>query len=240
MAGHIVFEGMNINNIIDEIQVQKDISITSNDYLGGSGSSTDFISESGNILTFESYCLHYEESWHGNNHRIGDYKSLFKTYHTKAGVVTSKSNASINGNYIITKFEIKEDTAGNFRISWELREQIPFNVTKQTFRVWGKPKQATATKKTVKKSGSSPSSNTKYLLKNCGLMSKGSKATKCVKVLQKFLQAGGYYKGYKLDGVFGVYTVKELKKVQKKRGLKQTGKWDKATRAYYQKKYKYP
>lgn len=248
MAGHIVFEGMNINNIAEEIQVRRDITFASNDYLGGVGSSTDYVSESGNILTFSSLCLNYEESLHGHTHRIEDYKELNSIYSKKQGVVTSQSNANINGNYIITNFEITEDTGGNFKINWELKEQIPFNVTKQTFRVWGSAAQvnntktSTATKTTTKKvtSGSNISSNTKYLLKTCGLMSKGSKATKCVKVLQKFLQAGGYYKGYKLDGVYGVYTVKEMKKVQKKRGLKQTGNWDKATRAYYQKKYKYP
>ena len=52
------------------------------------------------------------------------------------------------------------------------------------------------------------------------------------------MQGQGYYKKYKVDGKFGSYTKTELKKLQKAKKLKQTGKWDKATIKYFQKKYK--
>ena len=61
-----------------------------------------------------------------------------------------------------------------------------------------------------------------------------------MKYLQKFLQSLGYYKKYKIDGIYGKYTKAEVKKLQKAKKLKQTGNWDKNTVKYFQKKYKYP
>ena len=71
-------------------------------------------------------------------------------------------------------------------------------------------------------------------------MKKGSTSKKCVKSLQKFLQSKGYYKNYKVDGLYQIYTEKAVKSLQKQYKLKVTGQWDKNTRAYWQKKYKYP
>lgn len=244
MVGHIVFNGMNINNIIEEIDVSKERDYSDSPYVGSSGSTTSYVSEYARVITCSSLCMHYEESAHGNPHRIDDYKQLAETYKNKTAVLTSESNLDLKGNYMITKFNVTEDTMGNFTIDWEFKEVVPFNVTKQTFKVWGKSSVAStgASKKTTttKTSTSGPSSNTKYLLKSCPLMSKGSKSKSCVKRLQKFLQAGGFYKGYKVDGVYSTYTFKAVKQAQKKRKLKQTGNWDKTTRAYYQKLYKYP
>lgn len=240
MTGYIVFNGMNINRIIDQIDVNTEKAYTDSPYVGSSGSHTEYISENGRVITCQSLCMHYEQSAHGNSHRIDDYKQLAKTHKNKTGVLTSNSELDLKGNYLISKFDVTEDTMGNFTISWEFREVVPFNVTKQSFRVWGKAgvSKTGTTKTTTTSSG--PSTNTKYLLKVCPLMSKGSKSTACVKRLQKFLQSGGLYKGYKVDGVYGTYTVKAVKQAQKKRKLKQTGKWDTTTRAYYQKLYKYP
>lgn len=241
MAGHIIFNGISINNIIDEIKVESKRNYRTSEYVGSTGSDTSYISEESKVITFSNLCMHYEESTQGNKHRINDYLDLSTQFKNKTGVLTSQSNLDLKGNYIITQFEPVEDTMGNFTIQWELTEKSVFNVTKTTFRVWGKSSSSKNSKTTTtKKSGSNLSSNTKYLLKTCGLMSKGSKSTKCVKCLQKFLQSGGYYKGYTVDGVYGTYTVKAMKQAQKKKGLKQTGKWDKNTRNYYRKKYNYP
>ena len=145
---------------------------------------------------------------------------------------------------MLTGFDYTEDTNGNYIIDWEFQEVIKFNVTSKTFRVWGKAVSSTNKKKktTTKTSNTQNklSSNIKLLLKSCPLMSKGSSNKKCVKSLQKFLQSKGYYKNYKVDGIYAIYTEKAVKSLQKQNKLKSTGKWDKNTRAYFQKKYKYP
>lgn len=84
------------------------------------------------------------------------------------------------------------------------------------------------------------STTTKTLLKSCGTLSPSNKASKCVKYLQKFLQSVGYYKKQKVDGIYGSKTKAEVKKLQKAKKLKQTGKWDNNTIKYFRKKYKYP
>ena len=142
----------------------------------------------------------------------------------------------------MTGFDYTEDTQGNFICDWEFTEVMKFNVTAKTFRVWGKATSSTnKTKKaTTKTAKNSLNSNVKYLLKTCGTMKKGSTSKKCVKSLQKFLQSKGYYKNYKVDGLYQIYTEKAVKSLQKQYKLKATGQWDKNTRAYWQKKYKYP
>lgn len=243
MAGHIVFGGMNINNIIEEIKIDRTQSFTTSPYVGKMGSSTKFSNANGRTITFKSICKYDEKSPHGRGHRIMDYLHIADTYNRKTAVLTSKSESHINGNYINTKFDYTEDTQGNYIIEWEFQEVIKFNVTKKTFRVWGKAiSSSNKTKKTTTKTSSSNNlnSNVKYLLKTCGTMSKGNTSKKCVKSLQKFLQSKGYYKNYKVDGLYQVYTEQAVKGLQKKFKLKSTGKWDKNTRSYFQKKYKYP
>lgn len=242
MAGYIVFGGMNINYIINEIQVKKPQDFNTTHYIGQSGSATNFVSSSGRVLTFKSLCKYDEESPHGRGHRINDYKYIAETYNKKSKVVTSPSKSQINGNYIITDFNYTEDTRGNFTIDWELTEVIKFNVTAKTFRVWGKSLKNTkkSTKKVTKTVKNSLNTNVKYLLGKCQLMSKGHKGKKCVQSLQKFLQSKGYYTKYKVDGNYAVYTEQAVKSLQKKYKLKATGKWDKNTRRYFQKQYKYP
>lgn len=243
MAGHIVFAGMNINNIIKEINVNKPQNHNTSSYVGADGSTTNYVSSEGRTLTFKSICTSEEESPHGRGHRINDYKYLAENFNKTPKVLTSPSTSNINGNYIITDFNYTEDTGGNYNIDWEFKEVIKFNVVSKTFRVWGKSvSSANNTKKTTTKTSntSNLNSNTKYLLKTCPTMSKGHSGKKCVKALQKFLQSQGYYKGYKVDGLYQVYTEKAVKSLQKKFKQKVTGKWDKNTRNYFQKKYKYP
>ena len=242
MGGHIVFGGMNINYIINEIQVKNPQDFSTSPYIGQNGSTTSFVSSSGRILTFKNICKYDEKSPHGRGHRINDYKYIAKNFNKKSKVVTSPSKSKINGNYIITGFDYTEDTKGNFICDWELTEVIKFNVTSKTFRVWGKSLKNTkkSKKKVTKSTKNSLNSNVKYLLKTCPVMSKGHKGKKCVKSLQKFLQSKGYYTKYKIDGDYAIYTEQAVKSLQKKFKLKSTGKWDKNTRNYFQKKYKYP
>lgn len=243
MAGHIVFAGMNINNIIKEINVNKPQNHNTSSYVGADGSTTNYVSSEGRTLTFKSICTSEEESPHSRGHRINDYKYLAENFNKTPKVLTSPSTSNINGNYILTDFNYTEDTGGNFNIDWEFKEVIKFNVVSKTFRVWGKSVSSTnKNKKTTTKTSntSNLNSNTKYLLKTCPVMSKGHTGKKCVKALQKFLQSQGYYKGYKIDGLYQIYTEKAIKSLQKKYKQKVTGKWDKNTRNYFQKKYKYP
>lgn len=245
MAGHIVFENIPITNIIDDINIKSTRDYTTSPYVGGTGSSTNFVSELGRVLSFKSLCPHYEELEDDGSVKseppITTFINLGKTYKNKTGVLTSSSHIDLKGNYLCTQCEVVEDTGSNFTIDWEFTEVLPFNSVKKTFRVWGSASSTTKKqKKNAKKSGNKLNSNSKKLLKSCGTLSSSNKVKKCVKYLQKFMQSLGYYKKYKVDGKFGSNTQSELKKLQKAKKLKQTGKWDKATIKYFQKKYKYP
>ena len=244
MAGHIVFAGWNINYIVDEIKVTNPMSHNTSPYVGKTGSTTSYVSSQGRVISFTNICKRSEDNT-SKGHRINAYKYLAKTYSKTPKVLTSPSQSKMNGNYIVTGFDYTEDTQGNFICSWEFTEVLKFNATRKTFRVWGKAvsssnKEKKTTTKTSSNNSTNLSSNVKLLLKSCPLMSKGHSGKKCVKSLQKFLQSKGYYKKYKVDGIFAIYTEQELKKLQKSVKVKATGKWDKATLSYFQKKYKYP
>lgn len=241
MASHIVFAGWNINYITNEIKVSNPMSHNTSEYIGQSGSTTNYVSSQGRVITFSNICKKDEDNT-SKGHRINAYKDLAKEYSKTPKVLTSPSQSDLNGNYIVTGFNYTEDTQGNFICDWEFTEVMKFNVTAKTFRVWGKATSSTnKTKKTTTKTAKNNlNSNVKYLLKTCGTMKKGSTNKKCVKSLQKFLQSKGYYKNYKIDGLYQIYTEKAVKSLQKQYKLKATGQWDKNTRAYWQKKYKYP
>ena len=244
MAGHIIFENISITNIIDDITIKQSRNYNTSPYIGATGSNTNFISRLGRVISFKSLCPSYEEIGLSEP-PITTFKKLSEEYENKTGVLTSPSHIDLKGNYLCTGFDVVEDTGNNFTISWEFTEVIQFNSVKQTFRVWGSAastsskQKATATKKqtTTKSSGSKVNTTTKTLLK-CGVLSPSNKVKACVKYLQKFLQSLGYYKKYKIDGLYGKYTKAELKKLQKARKLKTTGNWDKATVNYFKKKYK--
>ena len=88
---------------------------------------------------------------------------------------------------------------------------------------------------------SNKSDNCESLFKNCNKkLSRSSKKSDCVKKLQTFLQAHGYYlksgkHTLKLDGYYGPYTQSAVKSIQKAYKLKPTGAWDKQTIAYFKK-----
>ena len=247
MTGHIVFENIPITNIIDDITITKSRTYNTSPYIGGSGGSTsNFVSELGRVISFKSICPNYDET--DAESPISIFQGLSETYKNKTGVLTSNSHVDLKGNYLCTGFEIVEDTGNNFTIDWEFTEVLPFNMVKKTFRVWGSAatktasttKKQTAAKTTTKTSGSKLSSTTKTLLKSCGTLSPSNKSRKCVKYLQKFMQSLGYYKKYKVAGIYAKYTKSELKKLQKAKKLKATGNWNKTTLNYFRKKYKYP
>ena len=244
MAGHIVFENIPITNIIDNITTKESRDYNTSPYVGGTGSDTNFVSELGRVISFKSICPSYEELNEDGSVKseppITIFKNLSKEYKNKTGVLTSESHADLKGNYLCTDFEIEEDTGNNFTIKWEFTEVIPFNTVKQTFRVWGSAsaKQKKGAKTNTKTSGNKLSKSSKTLLKSCGTLKPSNKVRKCVKYLQKFLQSHGYYKKGKIDGKYGNTTKAEVKKLQKKFKLKQTGNWDSQTIRYFQKKYK--
>ena len=245
MAGHIVFENIPITNIIDDIDIKYTRDYNTSPYVGGTGSNTNFVSELGRILSFKSIVTSYDELETDGSVKtespITTFLNLSKEYKNKTGVLTSSSHIDLKGNYLCTGCNVVEDTGNNFTIDWEFTEVIQFNSVKKTFRVWGSASSTTKKQqKTAKTSGSKLNSNSKKLLKSCGTLSSSNKVKACVKYLQKFMQSLGYYKKYKVDGKFGSYTKTELKKLQKAKKLKQTGKWDKDTIKYFQKKYKYP
>ena len=122
MKAHIVFAGMNINYIINEIQVTKPYEHNTSNYIGSAGSKTSFVSSGGREISFKSLCKHNEKSTKNRGHRIRDYKALVNNYTRKSGVLTSPSKSHINGNYIITKFDYTEDTQGNYIIDWGFKE----------------------------------------------------------------------------------------------------------------------
>ena len=240
MAGHIIFANTPITNIIGEINIKQTRNYNTSPYVGGTGSSTNYVSELGRVITFKSICTNYDEDI-GSKAPITVFKELAKTYKSKTGVLTSSSRLDLKGNYLCTGFDVVEDTGNNFTIEWEFTEVLKFNKVKKTFRVWGSSSSTKkkSTKKT-KTSGSKLSKTSKTLLKSCGTLTPSNKTRKCVKYLQKFLQSLGYYKKSKVDGKYGSKTKAEVKKLQKAKKLKQTGNWDKNTLKYFQKKYKYP
>ena len=244
MAGHIVFENIPITNIIDDIDIKYTRDYNTSPYVGGTGSNTNFVSELGRVLSFKSIVTSYDEINDDGSVKaespITTFLNLGKNYKNKTGVLTSSSHIDLKGNYLCTGCDVVEDTGNNFTIDWEFTEVIPFNSVKPTFRVWGSAKAATTKqqKTATKTSGNKLSATSKSLLKKCGTLSTSNKVKKCVKYLQKFMQSLGYYKKYKVDGKFGSSTKAELKKLQKAKKLKQTGKWDKNTISYFQKKYK--
>ena len=243
MAGHIVFENIAITNIIDDITIKQKRDYNTSPYIGGTGSNTNFVSELGRVISFKSICPYYEEIEDDGSVKseppITIFKNLAATYKNKTGVLTSASHIDLKGNYLCTDFEVEEDTGSNFTVKWEFTEVIPFNSVKKTFRVWGSASSTTKKqKKTAKTSGNKLNKTSKTLLKSCGTLSPSTKASKCVKYLQKFLQSLGYYTKHKVDGIYGSSTQTAVKKVQKAKKLKVTGKWDKATVKYFKKKYK--
>lgn len=240
MQGHIVIDGLNINRIIDEIKVSTDLAYSESPYVGAKGSQVEYVSETGRVITCSNLCAFYEESCHEREHRIDDYRYQAEINKTKPAVLTSKSHLDLKGNYLVTGFNVTEDTMGNFIIDWEFTEVMKFNTTKQTFRVWGN--KNTNQNKADTKMTALVKKSIKYLYGGkCGTLKKGSSGT-CVKALQNMLQSNGLYKGCTVDGSYGNETFKAVGKMQqrivkKDKSVKVNGAFDKPTRDYVKKYY---
>lgn len=234
---HVTFEKMRIKYIINKIDVQRSQNYNTSPVVGGDGSTTSYISRTGRVISFTSMCLK-NEIGKDKKHRIQKYIRLAEIYSRIPGVLTSPSKSDLKGRYLITNFDYTENTNGDYEIDWEFTEITKFNVTLKTFKVWNK-KGSTNNKKKKTSKTNGLNSNLKNLLGKCGTMRKGSTG-KCAKALQIFLQSQGFYKKYKLDGLYQRYTKEAVEGLQRKYKLKVNGEWDKTTRKYFQKKYDYP
>ena len=234
----IVLGGMEIDAIEESIKEVNAMEHSTNPHIGVNASDTEFITQYGRKLSFKSVVHEIESSNSGQGHRIQDYQNLFDIHKKTSAYLVSNSHASYNGKYIITKFDKEEEAGGSFVIDWELQEIITAPVTSKTFRVWGKAPSATTTPTTTTKKVT-VSTNTKILITKCYLMSRKKHGTKtglvCVKRLQTFLKANGFFLKYKTNGNFNKATEIELKKLQRKRKIPQSGAWDSKTRLFYKK-----
>lgn len=245
---YLKIDGTDIINIegIDEDPQWEHVT---NSNIGIKASDTQYISEEGRKITFKSSIPFHEEKYDIRFYRKLAEKLKKPLKKDPWGYkLVSNAKGDYGGFYVLVDFKPKMDNAGNYELEWGLQEIIIPNVTEtKTFRVFG---TATSTKKTGTVKKAVASNNTILLILNCPVMGRKIKIGKskitydekkgisCVKRLQKFLQAGGFYTKYKVDGWFSTYTAKELKKAQKKRKLKGTGNWDKKTIEYYKKLYK--
>ncbi len=240
-------EGVEIKNI-EGINEDPQWEHVTNSNVGVKGTDTQYISEEGRKITFHSSIPYDEPKYDIRFYRkLAEKLKIPPKTEPFAYLLTSNAKGDYKGNYILVDFQPKMDNAGNYELDWHFQEVIVPKVTEKTFRVFG---TATTTKKTGTVKKAVASNNTMLLILNCPVMGRKikigngkttyeeKKGISCVKRLQKFLQAGGYYTKYLVDGWFSTYTAKELKKAQKKRKLKQTGNWDKKTIEYYKKLYK--
>ena len=102
MTSFIVFAGMNIRYIIDEIQVQKPYEHNTSAYVGSRGSTTTPVSSEGRVISFKSICKADELSETGRDHRIRDYKDIVNIYAFQSGVLTSPSSNSCACLYFLS------------------------------------------------------------------------------------------------------------------------------------------
>jgi len=231
----IMLGGMEIDAIEESIKEVNAMEHSTNPHIGVNASDTEFITQTGRKLSFKSVVHEIESSNSGREHKIQDYQNLFDTHKKTPAYLVSNSYAEYNGKYIITKFDKEEEAGGSFVIDWELQEVITAPVTSKTFRVWGKAPTATTT--TTKKV--TVSANTKALITKCPTMNRKKNGTKtgqiCVKRLQIFLKAHGLFLKYKTNGGYGKAMELEVKKLQRKRKIPESGAWDARTIAFYKK-----
>lgn len=236
---------IDIKNISTDISINNSVDYNNNklknsNYLFFNDVVTKEINFSSIVPNYDKELLNtYNNAWENNINNINEviiYYNLFNDNDTGDNYLESSPN------YYWVGFELEDSLDNSIIIKWSFIEYKSFKPVTKNFKIWSKIQTKNTNKTSSKKKGKNePSNNTKLLLSKCGNLHRiDDKSVKCVKYLQKFLKSGGYYKGYKTDGIFSYYTERELKKAQKKRGLLQTGKWDYLTRCYYIIKYKYP
>lgn len=142
-------------------------------------------------------------------------------------LVTTSAIDIPNGQYIITENSSRKQTYSD-TTEWELEftTYSPLNLYKY------KNNNSAIQKALNKMKNKGSSATNKKKLKKCNYKklkySKKKKVVKCVKYLQKVLKSNKCYSG-KIDGWFGKDTVSAVKKFQKKKKLKKTGKVNKKT-----------
>lgn len=230
-----IFASVEIKYIKDSIKINQQRNYSNNSFVGNpSSNDITYISSDGKTVSFQSIV----EAKDINTLNI--YRNLEKEYTTKTGVLVSTTDLDVNGNYYLTSYNEEKLVNGSYIINWEFTEFIKPNKVQATFKRIGKSatKKTTTTKKTTKKETSTYITK---LLTDCKTMKKGQTNSKCVKYLQKFLQSKGYYKKYKVDGDYLVYTQQAVKQLQKAYKIKVSkanqGVWDSVTRNYWRKKY---
>jgi hypothetical protein len=129
----------------------------------------------------------------------------------------------------VKEFSISFPVKNYREYTWLIVEDAEFKVESKKFSTFNYKKSKTATKNTspVKFPASIE------LLLKCNIVKNCKKFNlKCVIAWQRRLTADGYYaaNGYVIDGQFCTYTERETKKWQKRYNIKQTGKFDKATK----------
>ena len=229
------FAGVEIKYIMKSIKINQQRNYSNDTFIGNpSSNNITYISSDGKTISFQSIV----EAKDTNT--LDTYRTLEKEYKTKTGVLVSTSDLNVNGNYYLTNYNEEKLVNGSYTIDWEFAEFIKPNKVQATFTRIGKSatKKNTTTKTTTKKKTSTYITK---LLTDCKTMKKGKTNSKCVKYLQQFLQKKGYYKGYKIDGDYLIYTYNAVKKMQKAYKIKVSksnqGVWDSVTRNYWRKKY---
>lgn len=229
------FASIEIKYIRDSIKINQKRNYSNDTFIGNpSSNNITYISSDGKTISFQSIVETHDIN------TLNKYRELEKQYKTKTGVLVSTSDLNINGNYYLTNYNEEKLVNGSYHIDWEFTEFIKPNKVQATFKRIGTPatkKTTTAKKTTTKKT----STYITKLLTDCKTMKKGKTNSKCVKYLQQFLQKKGYYKGYKIDGDYLIYTQKAVKQLQKAYKIKVSksnqGAWDSVTRNYWRKKY---
>ena len=61
-TAQLVYNGMFILNIVNEIKIDKARTYSTSPYSGGDGSSTEYVSQNGRVITCKSLCTSTEES----------------------------------------------------------------------------------------------------------------------------------------------------------------------------------
>lgn len=164
-----------------------------------------------------------------------EYLAIKDIYKEKGSIsLSSTSKADYTGFYIITEWKQREIKNNHFEIEITLEEVTTYNVVAKYFttQTTAKPATTKKTTTTAKKKTANTSTWSK-MYKNCPVSkfkyhSSFYNAGNCVKWAQTILKKCGYYTRA-IDGWYGPYTRTAVKKLQKKKKLKQTGVLDKNT-----------
>lgn len=204
-----------INTITGELSTGKDYS--------------EYLNEKSEELSFKNILP--------DNIAEAGYENILKSVVAKAKKESVKiifNKKSFMGK--VREFSISFNTKNYREYTWLIVESKPFDAKSKKFNTFNYKKASTSTKKSSKIK--LPASIEALL--NCNPVYNCKKFNvKCVIAWQKRMTADGFYgaKGYNIDGQFCTYTKSETKRWQKKYKIKQTGKFDKATKDVLRKRF---